>query len=193
MFSLRKFRHATRGTSRTPNRPRLRLHTNPYYGMYDRFMHPANDSRYKRGIAWRYSPLFHDARVTSDPLLDLFSPGQIGKRYAPIFNTVAEGQIDNRYFNGSIISPLSDGQIAPSSPARIPARIRGTEYIVAPSSPVVESSGPTGAFYSFTVPQQVMVCVRRKQRKEVMHALGHAGSRKRQAKPKRNETSYIRC
>lgn len=191
MGILRKFRHATRGISHTPNRPRLRLHTNYYYGMYDKFRTPANDARYKRGIRnFRYTAFlfhdFHDARAISDSLF-------IGNRYAPTVDTVAEGQADNRFFDGSFISPLSDGFVAPSAPARIPARIRGTKYIVAPSSSVVESTGPTGAFYSFSIPQQVMVCVRRKQRKEVMHALGHAGSRKKQRMPKRNETSNIRC
>lgn len=191
MGILRKVRHATRGINHTPNRPRLRLHTNHYYGMYDRFRTPANDARYKRRSAWRYAPIFHDARTKSDPLMELGF--NIGNRYAPIFDTVAEGQIDNRFFNGDFHAPLYGTEIAPAVPARIPARIRHTKYVIAPSSPVVEPSGPTGAFYSFAVPQQVMVCVRRKQRKEVMHALGHAGSRKKQAKPKRNETSYIRC
>lgn len=194
MRLLRKFRHATRGISYTPNRPRLRLHTNPYYGMYDSFRTPANDARYKRGIRnFRYTAAFFTAVNAARNYSRISDPLFIRNRYAPIFNTVAEGQVDNRYFDGSFISPLSDDFVAPVAPARIPARIRGTKYIVAPSSSVVESSGPTGAFYSFSVPEQVMVCVRRKQRKEVLHALGHAGSRKKQAKPEWNRTSYIRC
>lgn len=197
MFGLR-LKRATRRISHSPNRPRLRLHQRPinsHYYSVDRFRTPANDARYnryKRGIRFRYAALFHDARTRLDPLLSLFTPQQISDRYAPIIDTVSEGQADHRYFDWSS-NDFLQADIAPVAPARVPARILGTKYIVAPSSPVVESSGPTGAFYSFAVPKQVLVCVRRKQRKEVMHALGHAGSRKRQAKPRRNETSYIRC
>lgn len=46
----------------------------------------------------------------------------------------------------------------------------------------------------FQHPWQVMICVRRKQRREVIHALGHAGSgRKSQRAPKRNFWSEVHC
>lgn len=43
----------------------------------------------------------------------------------------------------------------------------------------------------FEVPDSVVVCVRRKQRREVIHAKGRAGTRVR--KPRRNQYSEIAC
>lgn len=44
----------------------------------------------------------------------------------------------------------------------------------------------------FSAPKSVITCVRRKQRKEVMHALGKAG-RRGQRRPRRSERSQIIC
>lgn len=44
----------------------------------------------------------------------------------------------------------------------------------------------------FSSPSTVLVCIRRKQRAEVMHALGRAG-RRGQRRPKFSETSKIYC
>jgi len=46
----------------------------------------------------------------------------------------------------------------------------------------------------FQHPWQVIICVRRKRRREVMFAIGKAGSgQKRQRRPRRNEWSEVRC
>lgn len=45
----------------------------------------------------------------------------------------------------------------------------------------------------FAVPAKVALCVRRKRRKEVLHAKGIAGSKKRMRSPRRNYWSSISC
>lgn len=50
----------------------------------------------------------------------------------------------------------------------------------------------TKAPIGFRAPNQVMICVRRKQRKEIMHAKRHAG-KGGMRKPKRNIWSDIKC
>lgn len=44
---------------------------------------------------------------------------------------------------------------------------------------------------AFAVPKKVAICIRRKERREVLHARGAAGGRV--AKPRRNEWSNIKC
>lgn len=51
--------------------------------------------------------------------------------------------------------------------------------------------GQTKAIRAFAVPPSVAICVRRKRRKEVIHALGVAGGKVR--KPRRNAYSKISC
>lgn len=50
----------------------------------------------------------------------------------------------------------------------------------------------TKARIGFATPQNVLVCVRRKMRKEVLFALGKAGGGARRP-PRRNWTSYLAC
>lgn len=50
----------------------------------------------------------------------------------------------------------------------------------------------TKAILAFDMPDKVAVCVRRNRRKEVLHALGKAGSGGMR-KPRRNATSAISC
>lgn len=45
---------------------------------------------------------------------------------------------------------------------------------------------------AFQAPRRVLVCVRRRIRKQVIHAFGHAG-RTGQKRPRRNEYSTINC
>jgi len=49
----------------------------------------------------------------------------------------------------------------------------------------------TKAVIAFKAPEAVAVCVRRKVRKEIMHAMGKAGGKVR--KPKHNSLSKYRC
>lgn len=54
----------------------------------------------------------------------------------------------------------------------------------------VQSSVPTAI--GFTAPKSMLVCVRRQQRREVMHALNKSG-RGGQKRPRFNEFSKVRC
>lgn len=47
--------------------------------------------------------------------------------------------------------------------------------------------------FKFTAPDQVAVCVRRKERREIIFASGNGGARRHRKKPKRNYFSDIRC
>ena len=51
---------------------------------------------------------------------------------------------------------------------------------------------PAPPLKQFNAPQEVITCVRRKQRKEVMHALNKSG-KAGQKKPTRNNNSKIKC
>lgn len=46
---------------------------------------------------------------------------------------------------------------------------------------------------AFQAPREVLVCVRRQQRREVLHALGRAGRSGPQRRPRRNLNSNISC
>lgn len=192
-FPLRKMR--TRRVSRSANH-RLRSHWNlNAYKSAKRGLQ--YDSR--RRSRWHYVPLFHDSKRYRDPLIALtgLMPSALEERYHAVSDEVAGGLSDRRVFHfDTHLGDYRSGEdygVSPTvvNPARTPARIRGTKYLVAPPAPVVTPSGKTGAFLSFNVPPQVMVCVRRKQRKEVLFALGKAGGRHKS--PKWSDESYIRC
>lgn len=51
----------------------------------------------------------------------------------------------------------------------------------------------TKARISFADPRRVMVCVRRKERREVLFARGVGGSKRRQRKPRRTPLSAVSC
>lgn len=143
-----------------------------------------------RASRWRYAPLFHDSRRLVDPVVRLtgFTPGELEERYDSIPDIVAEGFPDIRRF---AFQPFSFERDTSQSIARTPARIRGTKYLVAPPSPVVSPAGVHNQYLQFNSPRQVLTCVRRHQRREVLFALNRAGGGHR--KPKWREDSYIRC
>lgn len=60
-------------------------------------------------------------------------------------------------------------------------RTRGVYRVLSMARPV-----------AFEAPRSVLVCVRRKRRSEVLHALGHTGKRG-QRKPRQSYFSSIRC
>lgn len=51
----------------------------------------------------------------------------------------------------------------------------------------------TKALVAFAEPDKLPLCIRRRVRKEVLHAKGVAGSKKPQRKPRRNEFSDVSC
>lgn len=84
------------------------------------------------------------------------------------------------------VPPASFGQSSSNiSPARAPKRATGagakSPYSLMASKPIM----------AFQHPKFVAVCVRRKQRREVLLALGLGGGGKR--KPRRNNLSNVRC
>lgn len=97
---------------------------------------------------------------------------------------------DNRYFHPA----------GPYRPVRSSRRF--TVPVIAsigdssrPRSPFPSDRGRlfgSSPIYAFKAPRGVAVCVRRKSRKEVMHALGFAGG-KTSKRRRRNMNSDIRC
>lgn len=89
---------------------------------------------------------------------------------------------DRRVFHpaGPVNRPVFS---SPRSAARVVARQR-------PSSPYFPSQ--TKAILTFDVPNRVSICVKRKVRKQVLHAVNKAGKRG-QRKPRRNFWSSISC
>lgn len=84
----------------------------------------------------------------------------------------------------------SDGVSIPSFPVtRVP--IRKTQYVVGVPRSEVVPAGRHAEYLRFALPSQVMICVRRRQRRQVLFALGKGGSGYRP--PEWKEESHIRC
>lgn len=194
---MRLRKRATRINSFNANRSRLRLPNVYDIKAYRSAVRGLQYDPYKRH-RFKVFPKRH--RSVSADLQRRFYPsdfsdGFLDSRYDPILDFPSEGQIDHRYFvPGSFYSgewsPRSPLEVL-SSPVRVPARIRGTKYIVSPPSHVLEPSGSSAQYLQFSMPRQVLVCVRRKQRREVLLALGRGGGRNKP--PKWDEDSFIRC
>lgn len=140
--------------------------------------------------SWRFSPLFHDSSRLVDPVVCLtgLTPGEIEDRYDSVSNLLSEGFSDSRRFT---FNPLSGVADISQPVARTPARIRGTQYLIAPPSPVLSPAGVHNQYLQFNSPRQVLTCVRRHQRREVLFALGRSGAGHK--RPQWREDSYIRC
>lgn len=186
MVALRK--RVTRKANRFSNRPRLRLHTNYAYSALK--SGPANDARYARR-RWKFL-MFHDAPVRAlhreylaDPALTLMRKGSD----AEVIDALSQGLSDRR--TGVFFTRLS-GQFRNGlfqELRRYPVKV--APDVLLPPSPAVHPTGSRGERLSFSLPQSVMVCVRRKQRREVLLALGRGGAKHKP--PKWNEESHIRC
>lgn len=203
MSALRRFKHyATRKVSSFPNHspPRLRLHINRMYPF--RNWVAQNDARYARRMRYR-NFLFlrsrhRDGIYSGDSWIDDLVPrtndyGQVHKM--DMEYGLLQGLADNRYWSpgDNAFSANTDVPTLPKSIARIP--IRKTQYLSSKiqGTPNTEVSPTPQGYLQFSIPPQVMICVRRQQRREVLHALHIAGSRRKQKAPKWNEDSYIRC
>lgn len=183
MVALR--RRVTRKARRFSNRPRLRLHTNK---MYEALRQGSvNDARYSRR-RWHLL-MFHDAPVRAgqreflaDPALSLMKRGMTD---VEVLDSLSQGVADKRslsFFNGSA------SRISKRILRRFP--VMASSDVLLPPSPAIHPSGSKGERLSFALPRSVLVCVRRKQRREVLLALGRGGRNK---PPEWNEESYIRC
>lgn len=187
MSALRKFR-VTRKTSRfTSHRLRSHWSLNAFKSAKKGLQYDP----YKKK-SWRYAPLFHDVHKFDDPVVRLtgLTPSEIEDNYVPFSDVLAEGLADRRYYSPGVdVSSYipAEGRTV----ARIPAQIRHTKYLVAPPSPVVQPAGVKNQYLQFSSPRQVLTCVRRKQRREVLLAFGKGGSKHK--RPEWREESYIRC
>lgn len=61
------------------------------------------------------------------------------------------------------------------------------------NSQKVQSSRYPSAYLKVNAPDRVLLCVRRKMRKEVLHALKKTGKGVSQRKPRRNQWSDVHC
>jgi len=79
----------------------------------------------------------------------------------------------------------------PDGPSR-PARSRFQTFHRLQATPAVDKTAFWSNGVAFKAPKDVLVCVRRKMRKEVLHAINNAGKRGQKA-PRRSEYSDIHC
>lgn len=184
MVALRK--GATRKAIRF-SKPRLRLHTNKYYSAFK--AGPANEARYARR-RWHLL-MFHDAPIHplqrefyTDPALSLMKRGYAD---AEVVDALAQGVADRRSIS---IFNSSGSRISKGIFRRFPVKV-SPNLVMAPPSPAIQPAGRSAEHLRFVLPRSVLVCVRRKQRREVLLALGRGGSRHKP--PEWNEESYIRC
>jgi len=94
----------------------------------------------------------------------------------------------------SLLSEVEDRRTYhPDGPVRSPRDVRGLRVSTsAAPRPPKDPWAATPSRVAFSVPQEVLVCVRRKQRKEVLHALNKTG-KSGQKRPHRNYFSDIQC
>lgn len=102
-------------------------------------------------------------------------------------------------FSRSVLRTLEDRREFHPERARRPARgfFIPRHRLVILSDPVGDSMRDMSQSVPFSIgferPKQVAVCIRRKQRREVIHALGKAGAGVRRRRPRRSEYSDVRC
>lgn len=186
MVALRK--SATRKANRF-SKPRLRLHRNKYYSAFK--AGPANEARYARARRRWHLLMFHDAPLNSmqrefytDPALSLMKRGYSD---VEVVDALAQGVGDRRSMS---IFNSSSSRISPGILRRFPVKV-SPNLVMTPPSPAIQPAGRSAEHLRFVLPRSVLVCVRRKQRREVLLALGKGGSRHK--RPEWSEESYIRC
>lgn len=196
---MRLRKKATRINSFNANRSRLRLPNVGNINAYKSAFRGLQYDPYKR-VVGRLRVLPRRHKSFSEGLQKRFYPFDFSEsflrsRYDPLLSFPSEGQTDHRFYS---FDSFSSGEWSPwsplevlSSPVRVPARIRGTKYVLSPPSHVLEPSGSFAQYLQFSMPRQVLVCVRRKQRREVLLALGRGGGRHKP--PKWDEDSFVRC
>lgn len=96
----------------------------------------------------------------------------------------------------SLLRQIEDRRSFYPEPATRPALLfSGAKHSLIASTPkkaTKRAKSRVPSQVAFYAPSQVLVCVRRKRRKEVLHALRKTGKRG-QRRPRRNSLSHIRC
>jgi hypothetical protein len=82
-----------------------------------------------------------------------------------------------------VLSEIEDGRVYKDYPRRVSTRIARVRP---------RQRGPLAPL-KFDSPKKVIACVRRRERKEVIFAIGRAGRGAKRQRPKYNENSNIRC
>lgn len=186
MSALRKHKHrVTRKANSFSNLHKLRS-LNAYRSAWKGIQY----NPYKKSRRWHLL-MFHDSptrayqrSMLTDPVTRLMVGGLSD---AEVVDAVSQGQVDHRLFNGSSrVDSLPHRKVLTRFPVKV-----SPDLVMAPPSPAVHPTGKSAEHLSFILPRSVMVCVRRKQRREVLLALRRGGSGNR--RPKWTEESYIRC
>lgn len=186
MLALRKHKHRreTRKIKHFSTRPRVRslVAWRRAHDIAD------NDPRYHRNSRRLYW-LFHDAptrvyqkNFLADPVTHLMKAGYSD---AEVFDAISEGvPVNNAVLRDSRVSKRV------STLKRSPLRLPNNDVLL-PPSPAVVPTGARAEHLSFLLPKSVMVCVRRKQRRQVLLALGRGGAGNKP--PHWSDESYLRC
>lgn len=101
-----------------------------------------------------------------------------------------------RSFPRSSLLPIDDRRSFDFEPASRPARLFTGSTAQITATPITKKTARAQQRVpyqiAFTAPKQTLVCIRRKRRKEVLHALNKTG-RGGQKKPRRSPFSNTRC
>jgi len=97
----------------------------------------------------------------------------------------------------NILAQLDRRQFKPDISVRAPGPVKRSQarLTVGGGHKVRGQVSPSSLSHrvGFAVPNKIAICVRRKQRKEIMHALKHSGKRGGQGKHRRNIWSDVTC
>lgn len=89
---------------------------------------------------------------------------------------------------------LDDRRLFHFDKMAVSALRRGATRLVVRQNPLHNQLSQTKALVAFADPDKVHICLRRRVRKQIMHALGKAGKGSRLfKKPRRNEFSSVHC
>lgn len=105
--------------------------------------------------------------------------------FVDVYRLLARSPLLRMYEDRRAFHPLRDYRAARSFSNR------GHGVVVSKS--VADSSSFPRSTLRFAVPNKVLICVRRKERKEVLHALGRVGRGSGGGKKHRNQYSEVHC
>lgn len=95
----------------------------------------------------------------------------------------------------ALVPPLGDRRVYLPDRSVAPVfsiSTRAASRVVAKQNPAFRQPSQTKALLTFAQPSKLPLCTRRRVRKQVIHALGVAGS-KNLRRPRRNQWSDVKC
>lgn len=151
-------------------------------------------SRFRRRLAERVERRRVAFANANRPRLLIVPPRPTPPVVRRVFRSPVLRQLeDRRTFHPAGVNRPAAGFFMPRHRLRVSTPRRPVTVATAPGlgvSPSPETFSPPIGI-GFVAPRQVAVCIRRKVRKEVIHAKGFAGGRVR--KPRRSTYSEITC